>query len=365
MQHRLDQATFGIGQKLSSTLTRFITVSSLTLCSVHAVSANSQLDDVTAKKQLTVAAVAGNSTFFKTEGFMHGFGYDLARAYAVDLGVDLKVKTYRSQAAALKAVKKGKAHLALTTASTRAIEQIGLAPQNLSCGKNKPLAKNGLDTQVNWSFKAPADPLVDRAKTFLCAPKQLVTTKKLASFYNQNLMRDRYAKTQFEKAMQSRLPAYKASFKQHADVNEHDWQLLVAMGYQESHLKANAVSPTGVRGLMMLTNRTAKAMGVSNRVDPGQSIRGGAKYLKLMKKEFANVPNPDRLWFSLASYNMGPYAIKGIQKKLIAMGKNPNSWANVYQYMSDNASRNSRYVQCMHYVTRIRTYLETLKTSQV
>ena len=74
------------------------------------------------------------------------------------------------------------------------------------------------------------------------------------------------------------------------------------MGYQELHLDANAVSPTGVR-IMMLTNSTAKAMGVSDRVDPYQSIGGGARYLE-QAADFADVPESDRIWFALAGYNM-------------------------------------------------------------
>ncbi|WP_228273311.1 transglycosylase SLT domain-containing protein, partial [Acinetobacter junii] len=38
-----------------------------------------------------------------------------------------------------------------------------------------------------------------------------------------------------------------------------DWHLLAAIGYQESYLKPTSVSPTGVRGLMMLTSSTAQA----------------------------------------------------------------------------------------------------------
>ncbi|WVM92417.1 transglycosylase SLT domain-containing protein [Halopseudomonas pachastrellae] len=51
------------------------------------------------------------------------------------------------------------------------------------------------------------------------------------------------------------------------------------MSYQESLWDPNARSATGVRGLMMLTLPTAKFVGVTNRVDPQQSINGGARYL--------------------------------------------------------------------------------------
>ncbi|MFX6907547.1 transglycosylase SLT domain-containing protein, partial [Acinetobacter baumannii] len=89
-----------------------------------------------------------------------------------------------------------------------------------------------------------------------------------------------------QRDLSTRLPIYKASFKQSAAKYDLDWHLLAAIGYQESYLKPESVSPTGVRGLMMLTNSTARAMGVSNRSDPAQSIQGGAKYYDLMLTEF-------------------------------------------------------------------------------
>lgn len=317
--------------------------------------------EIAEKNKIIVATVASDSTYFESEGFMHGFGYDITRAFVSGINSEVEFKKFRSNAAALKAVKKGDVNFALTTSSLKAIEKVGLTPLTLSCGNDKVLEKNGLDSQVNWSFANATDSLAQRAGGFICGSTQVRSTKQLAKFYNQNIMRDRYAKQQFNKAMETRLPAYKASFKKHAKINKHDWELLVAMGYQESHLKANAVSPTGVRGLMMLTNVTARAMGVSDRVNPSESIRGGAKYLTLMKKKFGHIQNPDRLWFALASYNMGHGAIFNIQKKLRKQGKDDTQWANVYQYMANNASSNSRYVQCMHYVTRIRSYLEALK----
>lgn len=335
-------------------------IAAITLPS-HSIASNTQLDHVVKTKILTVASVSGNSTYFKSEGFMHGFGYDLVRAYANNLGVRLDFKTYANTKQALNAVTKGKADLALTTAGMANLEKNTLAPVSLSCGNNSTLKKYNLNTNVNWSFADATDPLAQSANNFLCQSSQVQTTKRLAAFYDQRLMQDSYNKMHFNKAMQNRLPAYKASFQKHATNNKHDWQLLVAMGYQESHLKANAVSPTGVKGIMMLTSNTAKAMGVTNRIDPSQSINGGAKYLKLMKNEFKTVPEADRLWFALAGYNMGPAAIKRIQRKLNAAGKDGNSWSVVYQYMADNASKNRRYIQCMHYVTRIRSYLETLK----
>lgn len=329
--------------------------------SVHTVEP-SAYENVMKSTTITLASVPGDSTFFATDGFQHGFGYDLVRSYADELGVTVKVNSYNSAAEALNAVKFGQADMALTTASTQQTQEAGLAGLNMSCGFDKSLVSNGLHPKTNWSFRDSHDVLAKKASDFICDNDQLENTAKLAEFYDQSLMQDEYNRIHFEKTLAKNLPIYQSSFERQANNYDHDWALLVAMGYQESHLDANAVSPTGVRGLMMLTNNTAKAMGVSDRVDPYQSIGGGARYLEQMKETFKAVPNPDRLWFSLASYNMGPNAIKKVQRAVDAQGLDPNSWSNVYAYLSDNASSNPRFGQCMHYVTNIRSYLESIKT---
>ncbi len=317
--------------------------------------------DMSEEDILTIASVKGDSTYFAVDGFEHGFGYDLARNYANYMGKQVKLSTYESAKDALQAVKNGKADMALTTASTKLKTDMAVSSINLSCGRDTQLTENGLHPKVSWSFANSDTSLAQSASHYLCDSEQVENTGQLARFYNQNLLKDSYNKMHFNKALTERLPHYSSSFKKVADKYNHDWELLVAMGYQESHLKANAVSPTGVQGLMMLTKNTAKAMGVDNRVDPRQSIRGGARYLERMKDAFSDVPKNDRIFFALASYNMGPYAVKEIQDKLRKQGKDGNSWANVYAYMSENAYRNDRYVQCMHYVSNIRSYLETIK----
>jgi len=76
-------------------------------------------DNVMLENTLTIAAVPGDSTYFATDGFQHGFGFDLVRTYADELGVDINLKAYASEEAALKALRTGNADMALTTASTK------------------------------------------------------------------------------------------------------------------------------------------------------------------------------------------------------------------------------------------------------
>ena len=161
------------------------------------------------------------------------------------------------------------------------------------------------------------------------------------------------------------LPIYEPSFKQTANKYRLDWELLVAMGYQESHLDAEATSPTGVRGIMMLTNATANAMGVDNRTDPTQSIQGALSISVSCNMNLPQVPASDRVWFTLAAYNMGPQAIKDIQQILEKRGVDGNNWAAVYQYLKVNSQSNSRYMQCLDYVDPYSQLFGSVKLDKV
>ena len=66
-------------------------------------------DQVMLDKTLTIAAVPGDSTYFATDGFQHGFGYDLVRSYADELGVTIDLKAYATEETALAALKNGEA----------------------------------------------------------------------------------------------------------------------------------------------------------------------------------------------------------------------------------------------------------------
>ena len=110
----------------------------------------------------------------------------------------------------------------------------------------------------------------------------------------------------FAQHLQQRLPKYEKHFRAYAKEEKVDWRLLAAIGYQESLWQPAVTSKTGVRGLMMLTQNTAQAMGVSNRLDAKQSIMGGAKYIAQIKSELdSDIEEPDRTWFALAAYNVG------------------------------------------------------------
>jgi membrane-bound lytic murein transglycosylase F len=159
-------------------------------------------------------------------------------------------------------------------------------------------------------------------------------------------------------------------FKAEANKYNIDWRLLAAIGYQESHWRSEAVSPTGVKGLMMLTKKTAKQLGIKDRTDPAQSIAGGALYFKQrLKKIASHIQEPDRTWFALASYNVGFGHLKDAQKLTKNNQGNPDKWMDVRKTLpllsQKKWYKQTRYgyargKEPVRYVENIRSYYDLL-----
>lgn len=174
----------------------------------------------------------------------------------------------------------------------------------------------------------------------------------------------------FVRRIKSRLPKYRKHFERAAQKYKLPWSLLAAQSYQESHWNPYAKSPTGVRGMMMLTLNTAKSVGVVSRIDAVQSIKGGAKYLrKMIKRIPKEVLGEDRIWYALAAYNVGFGHMKDAMSLAKQQGLNPYQWVNLktilpllsnkkyYKNLKYGYARGSEPVR---YVHRIREYQQVL-----
>lgn len=168
----------------------------------------------------------------------------------------------------------------------------------------------------------------------------------------------------FITAIDSILPNYQPLFEKYADT--FDWRLLAAMAWQESHWDPHATSPTGVRGLMMLTRPTASSMGVADRLDPEESVRGGAQYLKhLLSRLPDSIPEDEKIWFALAAYNMGFGHMLDARRLTEQQGADPDSWLDVKsrlpllsqkKYYVDLPYGYARGHEAYRYVENIRRY---------
>ena len=189
-------------------------------------------------------------------------------------------------------------------------------------------------------------------------PKRLSTT--IPKFDEQKFIRH----------IKTRLPMYREEFKEAGGKYGLSWVLLAAQAYQESHWNRNAKSPTGVRGLMMLTRDTASDMGIKNRLDPQKSIKGGARYLaRLFKRVPKNVRPEDRMLFALAAYNVGMGHVKDAQLLAKRLDKDPTRWDSIKtvlpllakkKYYKTLPNRYARGWEPVQYVKRIRAYRKIL-----
>ena len=170
---------------------------------------------------------------------------------------------------------------------------------------------------------------------------------------------------------ESRLPKYMAYFLEAGGQTRVDWRMLAAMAYQESHWDPEAVSPTGVRGMMMLTQDTAAMLGVSDRTDAQESIMGGARYFaQITNKIPSRIAEPDRTLFSLAAYNVGYGHLEDARIITEIQGGDPDSWEQVrerlplltdpqwYQRVEHGYARGWEPVR---YVDNVRRYHEILQ----
>ncbi|PLW81349.1 membrane-bound lytic murein transglycosylase MltF [Kineobactrum sediminis] len=175
----------------------------------------------------------------------------------------------------------------------------------------------------------------------------------------------------FASSIRRKLPPYRALIQQVAGEYQLDWHLLAAIAYQESHWDPLATSPTGVRGLMMLTKPTAAEMGVTDRLDPLQSLRGGARYLKHVRRRLPQrIEEPDRTWLALAAYNVGMGHLEDARVLTQRHGGNPDQWSNVMEHLpmlqKREHYRNTRHgyargLQAVSYVQNIRHYYSILQ----
>ncbi|MHB0775937.1 membrane-bound lytic murein transglycosylase MltF [Halomonas sp. WWR20] len=230
----------------------------------------------------------------------------------------------------------------------------------------------GEPLSLAWAFPEGAGlELLEEANRFLDSLQADGTLMRLVNrYFGHDDYLEYVGARLFIRHVQGRLPEYTALFREAARNTGFDWKLLAALGYQESHWKPEATSPTGVRGLMMLTLPTAEQVGVDNRLDPEQSIEGGARYLRSVKDRLQQeIPEPDRTWMALAAYNVGLGHLYDAQKIAEMRGGDPYAWSDVREALPLLQKR-EWYSKVRHgyarggepviYVRNIRRYYEIL-----
>ena len=230
-------------------------------------------------------------------------------------------------------------------------------------GDPKPLA---------WAFPPGSDhSLRNAANQFLLQFRQSGRLERLKRQYFGQVAQYRQQETfEFRRNLVERLPDVQHLFEQAGAETGVPWTLLAAISYQESHWRKNAISPTGVRGLMMLTLNTARALGV-DRNNPEESVLGGARYFLRMKSRIPDrIREPDRTWLALAAYNVGRSHLEDARILTQRRGFNPDVWEDVAKHLPLLSDPEiyptlkhgyARGREPVRYVENIRNYQDIIK----
>lgn len=240
-----------------------------------------------------------------------------------------------------------------------------------------PELRVALDLEIGdsiaWAFKRKdADSLLKVADEYIIDSERSGLVAQIHDRYFGYTERFDYAGTRaFVRHFDVRLPRYRPMFEEAASAHDLDWRLLAAIGYQESHWRSHAVSPTGVRGIMMLTEATADYLDIDDRMDPETSIFGGAEFFARQVERIPDsVQEPDRTWMALAAYNVGFYHIKDAQQIVEWQGGDPNKWIDVSNALPLLAKQKwysrvpygyARGWEPVLYVNNIRSYYNILR----
>ena len=236
----------------------------------------------------------------------------------------------------------------------------------------------GSEQDMVWYLSPVADHdrLLARIDAFMTRMRDNGTLEKLREeHFGHSDGVSRVGSHTFTRNMRSKLPRHETLIRQVAREYQMDWHLLAAVAYQESHWNPRAISPTGVRGMMMLTLPTAREMGVQNRLNPGESLRGGARYLKNIKRRLpARIQDPDRTWLALAAYNIGMGHLEDARILTQRQGGDPDLWQDVMEHLpllqKPRFYRQTRHgfargQEAVTYVQNIRHYYSILQWQDI
>ncbi|MCD6585727.1 MAG: membrane-bound lytic murein transglycosylase MltF [Desulfobacteraceae bacterium] len=224
---------------------------------------------------------------------------------------------------------------------------------------------------LGWAVKKSDVRLLKEINRFFDIIKKDGTFDRIYNkYYAGTEMFDYVDIKKFHNRLKTRLPAFKQIIENESKKYNFDWRLIAAVIYQESQFNPNAISYTGVRGLMQLTMPTADEMGVSNRFNPEESIKGGIKYLHKLYNQFGDLDPDEKLKFALGSYNVGYGHIKDARNIALKKGLDINKWSSLEQtlpllryreYHEKSIFGYARGTEPVRYVNRILTYYSILK----
>ncbi len=182
--------------------------------------------------------------------------------------------------------------------------------------------------RIAWATRSNSPELLKETNLWLENLKKEVDYNVIYNKYFKN-KKDfrRRVKSDFYSLNKEEISPYDALIQTHSQRINWDWRLVAALIYQESRFDPKNSSWANAEGLMQLMPKTAEELGVTDRSDPVQSIRGGTTYLNDIWNNFETIEDStQRAKFTMASYNCGLYHVIDAQNLAQKNGLDASRW---------------------------------------
>ncbi|NDH39556.1 MAG: membrane-bound lytic murein transglycosylase MltF [Gammaproteobacteria bacterium] len=383
---------------------------------------SSELTPVEAGQELVVVTRNTPTTYFFDGDRASGFDYSLVKRFAQQHGMTLRIKVAFSLPELFDMLERGEAHIAAAGLS-KSLERDTRFHASLPYLHQQPLVVQSQMPDLSWREIHAADSLelmqlVTDGKAELAIVDsiefsiqqrlfpRIVAALELGEFapvvwylprtpagaetqllvddfieaahasgdiaqlerlhFGRFMHASRLGSLVFQRKVRDALPAWQPLIETVAEEYQMDWTLLAAIAYQESHWDPEARSRTGVRGMMMLTQATANELGIADRTDAAESLRGGARFLKDLQRRLpSDIDEPDRTSMALAAYTIGMGHLEDARVITERAGGNPHLWPDVRAHLPElqnpSVFTSTKYgfaegAQAVTYVDNIRHY---------
>jgi membrane-bound lytic murein transglycosylase F len=229
----------------------------------------------------------------------------------------------------------------------------------------------GVKRDLAWAVAPLQQKLREELDAFFAQARRGNLLSRLADhYYSSTRQVERIDAGAFLERIKSALPEYRNIFQRAQIATGVEWRLLAAIAYQESQWDPLATSETGVRGLMQITEDTARHLGVTDRLNPTAAVVGAAQYVKDLKAKLpARIAEPDRTWLALAAFNIGLAHLEDARILAQKQKLNPDLWSDVKkalpllalpEYYEDTKFGYARGGMPVAFVDRVRAYYDIL-----
>lgn len=185
-----------------------------------------------------------------------------------------------------------------------------------------------------WGINYHSDSLRMKVDEWLEEEKRSGDLKHTYLSYFQNNRINGYFRTDYFSVNGNKLSPFDAAIKANSKLVMWDWRLVASLIYQESNFQTGLVSSRSARGLMQLMPETALKFGIDSASNAARQIVGGIKYLNYIDQQLPDeiVDPVERVYFVLATYNVGIGRVLSARQKAEKYGRDKNRWNRHVDY---------------------------------